>query len=128
MSDKDLSIDEIIKRAEQIKAQAEQHLAQAQKSLDEMAKTAIDEVTVDTEAVMQKVEELSNGQVRLAAGTMYGAIENLLKKKWISYLPSDDSRKKVYVISDLGKKVLSADYSRMLHMIDISKKVAALEF
>ena len=79
-------------------------------------------------AVMQKVEELSNGQVRLAAGTMYGAIENLLKKKWISYLPSDDSRKKVYVISDLGKKVLSADYSRMLHMIDISKKVAALEF
>ena len=59
MSDKDLSIDEIIKRAEQIKAQAEQHLAQAQKSLDEMAKTAIDEVTVDAEAVMQKVEQLS---------------------------------------------------------------------
>ena len=51
MSDRDLSIDEIIKRAEQIKAQAEQHLAQAQKSLDEMAKTAIDEVTVDAEAV-----------------------------------------------------------------------------
>lgn len=25
-------------------------------------------------AVMQKVEELSGGQVRLAAGTMYGAI------------------------------------------------------
>ena len=59
MSDRDLSIDEIIKRAEQIKAQAEQHLAQAQKSLDEMAKTAIDEVTVDAEAVMQKVEQLS---------------------------------------------------------------------
>ena len=59
MSDKDLSIDEIIKRAEEIKAQAEQHLAQAQKSLDEMAKTAIDEVTVDAEAVMQKVEQLS---------------------------------------------------------------------
>ena len=59
MSEKDLSIDEIIKRAEEIKAQAEQHLAQAQKSLDEMAKTAIDEVTVDTEAVMQRVEQLS---------------------------------------------------------------------
>lgn len=59
MSDRDLSIDEIIKRAEEIKAQAEEHLAQAQKSLDEMAKTAINEVTVDTEAVMQKVEQLS---------------------------------------------------------------------
>lgn len=75
-------------------------------------------------AVMQKVEELSNGQVRLAAGTMYGAIENLLKKKLILYLPGDDPRRKVYVISDLGKKVLSADYLRMLHMIDVTKKVA----
>ena len=74
-------------------------------------------------AIMQKVEELSNGQVRLAAGTMYGAIEILLKKKWISYLPRDDSRRKVYVISALGKKVLSSDYSRMLHMIDVSKKL-----
>ena len=25
-------------------------------------------------AIMQKVEELSNGRVRIAAGTMYGAI------------------------------------------------------
>ena len=31
-------------------------------------------------AIMRRVEELSGGQVRLAAGTMYGAIENLLKK------------------------------------------------
>lgn len=59
MSEKDLSIDEIIKRAEEIKAQAEQHLLEAQKSLDEMAKNAIDEVTVDTQAVMQRVEQLS---------------------------------------------------------------------
>ena len=59
MSEKDLSIDEIIKRAEEIKAQAEEHLAQAQKSLDEMAKTAIDEVTVDANAVIKKVEQLS---------------------------------------------------------------------
>ncbi|MBE6072007.1 MAG: PadR family transcriptional regulator, partial [Clostridium butyricum] len=34
-------------------------------------------------AIMQKVEELSDGRVRIAAGTMYGAIENLLKQKLI---------------------------------------------
>ncbi|EHI68654.1 transcriptional regulator, PadR domain protein [Streptococcus ictaluri 707-05] len=28
--------------------------------------------------IMQKVEEMSDGDVRIAAGTMYGAIENLL--------------------------------------------------
>ena len=75
-------------------------------------------------AIMQKVEELSDGQVRLAAGTMYGAIENLLKKKLIVSLPSDDPRRKIYVISDLGKKVLYADYKRMLNMIAVTKKTA----
>lgn len=75
-------------------------------------------------AIMQKVEELSNGQVRLAAGTMYGAIENLLKKKLIISLHSNDPRRKVYVISDLGKSVLYADYERMLSMIAVTEKTA----
>lgn len=76
-------------------------------------------------AIMQKVEELSDGQVRLAAGTMYGAIENLLKKKLIVSLPSNDPRRKIYVISNLGKKVLYADYNRMLNMIAVTEKTAA---
>lgn len=74
-------------------------------------------------AIMQKVEELSGGQVRLAAGTMYGAIENLLKKKLIALWKSDDPRRKVYVISDLGKEVLCADYKRMLHMIATTEQM-----
>lgn len=75
-------------------------------------------------AIMQKVEELSDGQVRLAAGTMYGAIENLLKKKLIAALPSTDPRRKVYQISEEGKKVLYADYKRLLHMAAVTKQVA----
>lgn len=73
-------------------------------------------------AVMQKVEQLSMGQVRLAAGTMYGAIENLLKKKLIISLPSDDPRRKIYVISDLGRAVLRADYERMRHMLLVTEQ------
>lgn len=74
-------------------------------------------------AIMQKVEQLSDGQVRLAAGTMYGAIENLLKKKLIVSLPSDDPRRKIYAISDLGKKVLFDDYKRMVNMIALTKQL-----
>ncbi len=74
-------------------------------------------------AIMQKVEQLSGGQVRLAAGTMYGAIENLLKKKLIVSLPSDDLRRKIYAISDLGKKVLLDDYRRMVNMIALTKQL-----
>ena len=36
-------------------------------------------------SIMQTVEEMSDGDVRIAAGTMYGAIENLLKLQWIYF-------------------------------------------
>lgn len=72
-------------------------------------------------AVMQRVEDLSQGQVRLAAGTMYGAIEHLLKKKLIASFPSDDPRRKVYGITELGKQVLYADYQRMRHMTAVTE-------
>ncbi len=32
---------------------------------------------------MQEVEELSDGSMKMAAGTMYGPIENLLKLKYM---------------------------------------------
>lgn len=59
MSDKDLSIDEIIKRAEEIKKQAEIQLEEAEKSLNQKAKIAIDEVTVDPKAVLEKIDSIT---------------------------------------------------------------------
>lgn len=79
-------------------------------------------------AIMQKVEELSGGQVRLAAGTMYGAIENLQKKNLIMSLPSDDPRRKMYTITDLGREVLYADYQRMKYMLLTTEQVLREEF
>ena len=78
-------------------------------------------------AVMRQVENLSGGQVRLAAGTLYGAIENLLKKQLIHSLPSDNPRRKVYVISELGKTVLHADCQRMVRMIQMTREHAKKE-
>lgn len=60
MSENPLSLDEIIRQAEIIKAQAERQLADAQKSLDEKAKSAMKEVVVDSKSVMEKVEKLSS--------------------------------------------------------------------
>ncbi|RJE83976.1 PadR family transcriptional regulator [Paenibacillus sp. 1011MAR3C5] len=71
-------------------------------------------------AILQKVEELSHGQVRMAAGTLYGAIDNLMKLKWIQPVPSEDSRRKVYVITEQGVSMLRADFDRMLHMINVT--------
>jgi len=72
--------------------------------------------------ILQKVEELSDGQVRMAAGTLYGAIDNLLKLKFIEPVPSEDSRRKVYVITETGKEVLQLDLERMKHMIRITEE------
>lgn len=51
----DLSIDEIIKQAEQIKAEAERQLKMAEQSLEEKAKVAIKEVVLDEEKVAEKI-------------------------------------------------------------------------
>ena len=60
--------------------------------------------------IIQNVEGLSGGRVRLAAGTLYGAINTLLEKGWIAALEGEaDSRKKEYVITDLGREMLAKE-------------------
>lgn len=76
--------------------------------------------------IMQKVEELSSQQVRIAAGTLYGAIDNLLKQKLIQSVESEDTRRKTYVITEKGKEVLRLDFERMQHMIGITKGLLSL--
>ncbi|MBP3040795.1 helix-turn-helix transcriptional regulator [Bacillaceae bacterium Marseille-Q3522] len=73
--------------------------------------------------IMQKAEELSNGQVRMAAGTLYGAIENLLKLGFIRRVHTDESRRKVYEITENGKGMLRQDVKRMKHMIEIAERM-----
>lgn len=72
--------------------------------------------------IMKKVEELSNDEVRMAAGTLYGAIENLLKLKYIKPVESEDKRRKVYVITKEGKNILLLDYERMKHIVAITEE------
>ena len=70
--------------------------------------------------IMQKIEELSSEQVRVAAGTLYGAIENLLKQKLIQSVKNEDNRRKVYVITEKGREVLILDMERMQQIIYIT--------
>ena len=67
--------------------------------------------------IMSRVEEHSGGQVRLAPGTLYGALENLSKQELITRVPSTDPRRKVYQITENGESLLVEDTNRMAHMI-----------
>ncbi|WP_172372294.1 PadR family transcriptional regulator [Sporosarcina jiandibaonis] len=69
-------------------------------------------------AVMQKIEEMSKGTVILAAGTLYGAIENLNKHGWIE--PVEESgRRKVYIITAEGRNILKIEQNRLLHILSL---------
>ncbi|WP_025026115.1 PadR family transcriptional regulator [Caldalkalibacillus mannanilyticus] len=70
-------------------------------------------------AIMQVIEVMSNGQVRIAAGTLYGAIENLLKYNWIVLVASDDPRRKVYHITKEGLAVLQIEKERLTHILSL---------
>ncbi len=68
--------------------------------------------------IMQNVEQLSNGRVRLAAGTLYGAISTLLEKGWIAALPGErESRKKEYQITERGKQILLDELARLRELL-----------
>ncbi len=74
--------------------------------------------------IMQKVESLSQGRVKLAAGTLYGAINTLLEKRWITALPGDNSsRKKEYVILEEGRQAVLGEISRLRELIDNGEKI-----
>ena len=68
--------------------------------------------------IMQKVEEMSQGRLRIAAGTLYGALSSLLEKGWIRALDgAKDSRKKEYVITDEGRSVLQKELVRLEELV-----------
>ena len=68
--------------------------------------------------IMKNTEMLSCGRVKLAAGTLYGAINSLLEKGWIMALPGEkDSRKKEYVITEEGKQILKAEIARLQELV-----------
>ena len=72
--------------------------------------------------IIQNVEKLSGGRVRLAAGTLYGAINTLLEKGWIIALEGEaDSRKKEYVITELGREMLQREVRRLSELLENGK-------
>lgn len=71
--------------------------------------------------IIQKTSSLSRGRLVLSAGTLYGAIANLLEKGWIlpcGESPESDGRRKMYRITELGQEVLKAEYNRLKELVE----------
>ena len=74
--------------------------------------------------IMQQTEKMSAGRVRLAAGTLYGALNSLCEKGWILPLPLEDaSRRKEYRLTEKGRQVLQTEILRLRELADNGEKV-----
>jgi len=63
-------------------------------------------------AVMQKVEEISKGTVKVGPGTLYGAFTSLEKEGLIIKV-KEENRRKSYVLTPKGKNVLMNQIKRL---------------
>ena len=63
-------------------------------------------------AVMQKIEEISKGTVKVGPGTLYGAFTSLEKEGLIVKVKEED-RRKSYVLTPKAKKVLMNQLKRL---------------
>jgi DNA-binding PadR family transcriptional regulator len=67
-------------------------------------------------AVMQEAEDLSQGTVRLAPGTLYGALTNLEQGKLIRMV-GQHGRRKIYQITEKGTRILLEQKRRLKIML-----------
>ena len=74
--------------------------------------------------IMQNVELLSGRRVRLAAGTLYGALNTLLEKAWIEALPeTENSRRKEYRITAQGRQAVRVEMLRLRELLDNGERL-----
>jgi len=70
--------------------------------------------------ITQEIEELTHGRVTLGPGTLYGAIQSLVKKDWIRIYSEDTEsrKKKEYLITDEGRAVFESEKERLCELIN----------
>ena len=62
--------------------------------------------------VVQMVEKMTDGEIRLSPGTMYGSLSKMEKDKLIRFVREEEKRK-LYEITELGMEVLQLEKKRI---------------
>ena len=84
-------------------------------------------------AIMREVEEITQGRMILGPGTLYGAVKRLLKGGLIiesNFRPDpviDDSRRRYYQLTDLGRAVLTAESERLANLVEHARRQDLLD-
>ena len=81
-------------------------------------------------AIMQSVEALSDGAMRLGPGTLYGTIKRLLEQKLIEETDErpaaadDDERRRYYRLTPAGRDNVRQETARLSRLVKFASKHA----
>ncbi len=62
--------------------------------------------------IVQKVESLTQGEIKIGPGTLYGSLSKMEKDGLIKFI-REENKRKIYHITDLGKQVLELEINRI---------------
>lgn len=71
--------------------------------------------------IVQTVEKLTNGAIKLAPGTMYGSLSKM-EKDGLIHFQREEEKRKIYEITDLGLEVLQIELKRIERLYKISQE------
>ena len=71
--------------------------------------------------IVQLTEKLTDGEIRLTPGTMYGSLSKMEKDGLIRFLEEQDKRK-IYEITDLGTEILQLELKRIQRLYRTSQE------
>ncbi len=78
-------------------------------------------------AIMQEVERMTDGAVRMGPGTLYGTIKRMMSARLIEETEErpdpdrDDVRRRYYRATALGRRVLEAETARMAALLSAAR-------
>ena len=73
--------------------------------------------------VMQFLKAATHGRLSLGAGTLYGALNNLLERGWIAPCGESAGRRKEYCITPAGKTAAMAELDRMREVEKLAAEI-----
>lgn len=71
--------------------------------------------------IVQTVERLTDGAIKLAPGTMYGSLSKMEKDALIRFVREEEKRK-IYEITDLGREVLQTEIACIERLYRIAQE------
>lgn len=76
--------------------------------------------------IVQQTERLTNGEIRLSPGTLYGSLSKMEKDGLIEFVRKEEKRK-IYRITALGTQVLDLEMKRIERLYNSMKEARQYE-